>query len=464
MKRLLVYSAVSVPTMAIVTIGVIVSERAIGSKANNVGHRSDRMGTTYGLNHFEPAILQKELPQSTAPVSRIELHEAIRRSGNYLVQSVGSDGQFVYRRYVTGHAMNTRYNMLRHAGSLYALAQFYHWQPDEGTWAALIRGRDFMRREMRPLSGQSDKLALWSRASISGRDIPLTAKLGGSGLALVALASMYEIDQSATTIVEMRRLANFICFMQKPDGGFYSKFIPSLGGRLDTFVSVYYPGEAALGLLMLYRIDPQPVWLDSALQALTFLAEQRKGQSMVPADHWALIATAELMSLNVTGTSAVLANDLPSSSTLQVEWDHALQVYRSILVTRPRLRHGTPGYGGFVADGRTCPTATRLEGILAMLPWLSHEQFAIRQWSEHTTTEGIRFLLESQIRDGELVGGIPRSVRSWQEGDPFFTEAFNRRVGEIRIDYVQHSLSAFIAYDAYWDDQRRIHVSSHTDF
>ena len=60
---------------------------------------------------------------------------------------------------------------------------------------------------------------------------------------------------------------------------------------------MYYPGEAALGLLMLYDLDRDDRWFHGAAKALAYLAEVRKGETDVPADHWALLATAKLLSL-----------------------------------------------------------------------------------------------------------------------------------------------------------------------
>ena len=66
-----------------------------------------------------------------------------------------------------------------------------------------------------------------------------------------------ERTMPGTTPVEfLRRLGNFLLFMQNKDGGFYSKFIPEKGGRDDSWTSLYYPGEAALGLIMLSEKDP----------------------------------------------------------------------------------------------------------------------------------------------------------------------------------------------------------------
>ena len=71
--------------------------------------------------------------------------------------------------------------------------------------------------------------------------------------------------------------------MQKEDGSFYSKFYPHHGGKNDQWTSLYYPGEAALGLLMLYEKDPDPLWLQTAANAIAYLARLRAGRPSAPA-------------------------------------------------------------------------------------------------------------------------------------------------------------------------------------
>ena len=61
--------------------------------------------------------------------------------------------------------------------------------------------------------------------------------------------------------------------------------------------------------------------------------------------------------------------------------------------------------------------------------------------------EGMQFLLRSQIQIGEHAGGIPRAIHTLPEDHPQFKKSFNRRATEVRIDYVQHALSAMLQYE-----------------
>ena len=68
--------------------------------------------------------------------------------------------------------------------------------------------------------------------------------------------------------------------------------------------------------------------------------------------------------------------------------------------------------------------------------------------------EAMSFLVQSQVRQGEFAGAIPRALRQWPSDDPRNTRSFNRRATEVRIDYVQHAMSAMIQYlQTFYSDQ-----------
>ena len=98
------------------------------------------------------------------------------------------------------------------------------------------------------------------------------------------------------------------------------------GGRDDSWTSLYYPGEAALGLLMLYEKDPSLIWLQAAADSIAYLARMREGKKLVEADHWALLATAKLLPLYDR-----CRPPLPKKAIER----HAAQICESILKGKP---------------------------------------------------------------------------------------------------------------------------------
>lgn len=364
------------------------------------------------------------------------IQKAAKLSADYLIRECGDNGRFTYRINLNPKVTpRPKYNMLRHGGTIYALAMYDQKHPNKKTKKALDRATRFLKKNIAPIPGKDDLLTVWSYPEISGRRAPVQAKLGGTGLGLVALLSVEKIKPGTTPVSYLRRMGQFLLFMQKKDGSFYSKYVPAEGGRTDKWTSLYYPGEAALGLLMLYEKDPSMKWLQSAANAIAYLARIRAKKKSVEADHWALLATAELLPICDRNKSA-----FPRKKILR----HAIQICESIVSRKATHPEDEPEYGCFTRDGRTCPTATRLEGLQAALTFLPKKNETLRKRIESTVSQGLSFLIRSQIPSGKYAGGIPKAIRPLPKNHPRFDKSFNYKATEIRVDYVQHALSAMI--------------------
>jgi hypothetical protein len=188
---------------------------------------------------------------------------------------------------------------------------------------------------------------------------------------------------------------------------------------------------------MLYEKYPVLTWLQAAAESMAYLTRKREDQNLVEADHWALLATAKLLPLYDR-----CRQPLPKAAIER----HAIQICENILKSLP-LKYDHPiRYGSFTEDGRTTPTAIRLEGLLAALGFLTADYTELRKKMIAAIDQGMQFLLRSQIKSGEHAGGIPRAIHTLPEDHPQFKKSFNRRATEVRIDYVQHALSAMLQY------------------
>lgn len=378
--------------------------------------------------------------RGTVTIDSIQLKEAIHLSANYLINRCNDNGKFLYRINLnTNIRPKPKYNLLRHAGTIYALTTYDQHYPGKITQNALDRAVGFLKESsIAPLSTRKDLLAVWSHPEITGSNKPVQAKLGGTGIGLLALLSVEKRRPGTTPVEYLRKMGNFLLFMQKTDGSFFSKYIPGKGGKDDSWISLYYPGEAALGLLMLYEKDPSVAWLQAAADSIAYLARKRAGKTWVEADHWALLATAKLLPLYDR-----CRQPLPQKEIER----HAIQICESILKSKPDYPKNTLEYGCLTDDGRTTPTAIRMEGLLAALGFLPAENNNLCKRIIVTVDAGIRFLLRSQLRIGNYVGGIPRAIGRLPENHPRFKKSFNQRATEVRIDYVQHALSAMLQYE-----------------
>jgi hypothetical protein len=413
----------------------------------SVGHSAEVTAKPFsGTSHATLSTPEGMNPEADAPeepmrrVDPGELDACMARATAYLVDACGPDGKFKYRINTDPKVIvEPKYNMLRHAGAMYALASYARHTDNPPALEALGRARHFLvENAVKPVDGDDTMLAVWTVPELTGQDYPApVAKLGGAGLALIALTCLEEVQPGATSRDTLAAFARFICFMQKSDGSFYSKYIPHEGGRSDAWVSLYYPGEAILGLLSLYERDPKPEWLEAATRGMTYLATSRIGVWDTPPDHWALIATDKLLS-NLSESDV--------SQYGQVFIRHAEQICFDMLRSRCAFPPGDPAYGCFDPEGATCSTATRLEGTLAVVPHLPPKTTGLREAILTTSQESIGFLMSSQIKTGPYTGGIPRAVIPRQPDRTVFDESLLLRAGEIRIDYVQHALSAMLLY------------------
>jgi hypothetical protein len=374
---------------------------------------------------------QKKVSDESVP-SPAEVSRAITLAASYLERACGPDGKFAYKVDAGSGKESSSYDIIRHAGAMYALAMVNRSHPDPEAVAALIRAATFLRQNYIGPVGQPGQQAVWSQSLSEHSDIRHSksrehyAELGGTGLGLVVLAEVRELKPNILPLEELQALGRFALFLQRSDGSFISKYLAE-SGPMSNWSSLYYPGEAALGFIALYKADHSYEWLVAAGKALSFLAKSRAGLSTVPADHWALIATAQLLPY-------CEQDACPASSRGELV-QHAIQVCNSILrdqITNPTFSDLD---GAFDATGRTAPSATRLEGLQSALEFLPKESGPLRTLVETAVRRGIAFLLRAQITSGTYGGGMPRALGQAAKG-----------ASAIRIDYVQHALCAWLIY------------------
>jgi hypothetical protein len=358
----------------------------------------------------------------------LSLPRTISLSADYLERSCDANGKFAYLVDINSEGVLPSYNIVRHAGAIYALAMLNRVHPDPNAVNAMVRAANFIRTNYIAPDTRSNALAVWSRP------LPMNteAELGAAGLGLVALAEVEHAQPNTVPLAQLQALGRFILFLQKPDGSFYSKYRADTGLVRD-WQSLYYPGEAALGLISLYELDHSRAWLIAAGRALSYLARRRTSPQEPPPDHWALIATGKL--LPYYDRSACLAS---RAELLQ----HATRICNRFLSEQMTNAPDTRLNGGFDPSGRTTPTAIRLEGLLAALEFLPNNNGELRARIKTAVQRGVAFLMNAQIASGPYAGGMPGAVLS--RGSEMASNA--RSASKIRIDYVQHSLCAWLRY------------------
>ena len=97
----------------------------------------------------------------------------------------------------------------------------------------------------------------------------------------------------------------------------------------------------------------------------------------------------------------------------------------------------TADYGSFSLSKSLCGCATILEGLVAAYDCVYSNVVKTRLL--YSIKAGVEFLAEYQVKSGNFEGGIPANYK-WDA-----VEAQNSDK-EIRIDNVQHALSAWVTY------------------
>jgi len=379
-------------------------------------------------------------------VSSTDLNLAIQRSKTYIVNACLPTGEFIYEvDDESGHIL-PKYNVIRHSGTIYSLGIYYETYPDLKVLDTMLRAAQFLKStyigQAQSQNGQNKVLAVWSQP-IGSVETP-SASLGGVGLGLVALAEVAKIRNQSSSIDDLESLGRLVLILERDDGDFYGKFDNKEGptGEND---SLYYPGEATLGLISLYEASRSRQWLVAAGKALSYLAKSREGQTQVPPDQWALIATAKLFPYYAESNCTVSQSELVQ---------HAVQICNCIMNEQIHHDPNPDLNGGFDPSGRTTPTAVRVEGLLAALEFIPENQKELRIKVELAVRRGIQFLLHAQIVKGQYLGGMPCTIQV----DP----VHQFRTSEIRIDYVQHALSAFLRYQSFLKGHKGIQVNEST--
>jgi hypothetical protein len=346
-------------------------------------------------------------------ISATALKETATNLASYLMTNF-DDGKFVYRVNVKKKIPQTTYNVLRHAGAIYSLAEYYKTQPSEELLNVITSAMNWLDENCNAKIYDSI-IAVFSNRKITGKKEPDQAKLGGTALSLL---SKVRIGQNCERISlsKMRKMANFLLFMQTKDGNFLSKFFPDKGGSSD-WESLYYPGEAIFALSEYSQFVNEPTFFKAAVEGIRYLAAIREHDQNVPPDHWSLIATQSLMRNK---------DQINENMHFRIKI-HARQIADSIL-------------GNFIFilnQRRTCQVATRAEGLLAYYKLCKELEVQYEDNLIPIIKMSIFFLITAVITSDPYCGGVTRE---------FGVREVNERSNEIRIDYVQHALCAVLEY------------------
>lgn len=347
-----------------------------------------------------------------------ELLTSAVAGGEYLVGHQFENGEFGYTYRPWNDTYEDDYNLLRHAGTCYALLELYGATADERFRHAGEIGIEALLRYARP-PRKDDPRATFE--AIVGPEE--AAKVGGAGLAILALVEYERTTGDSRWQERAANLAGFLLHQLELSGHFVSKYF--YGDKGDNVDSIYYPGEAILALVRLYRLRSDDRLLEAATRAARWLItvrDRKVTDERLPHDHWLLMGLNELVALT--------SDDLFRA--------HAFRIADAIVAKQ----HTTPPHpdwtGGFYVPPRSTPTATRSEALVAACD-LAARSGVDRSVYLEALAKSTAFQRRCQFdrfntwflpRPDLATGGFRGNLTSW----------------EIRIDYVQHSVSSLLGF------------------
>ena len=254
--------------------------------------------------------------------NRDEIKNGFIKSVDWLVKNLNSDGSFLY--YYDGIEDSTidfahpsmknppYYNILRHSGGIITLLHAYEQTRDDVYLNAAEVAINFLRTTFREHIYKKEKAyyPFFNKKS----------KLGGAGIALVALMHFYIHTNDKKYCNEINGLVNHILSRIDTDGEMIGYYIhpdfnngeplnnPPFEIKKELF-SFYYPGEALLGLALYFKymqdidIRLKEDIREKSIKALDFLVDIRpiKYKEMftpLPADAWLMQAIEEWMDID----------------------------------------------------------------------------------------------------------------------------------------------------------------------
>lgn len=347
-----------------------------------------------------------------------DLGNALMYGGRYLVSAVDEEGRYVYSYLPKTDSVSPGYNILRHAGTTYAMLDLYSHSGDEDLLTAANRAIRYMMTQVRrcPVGNDFEDCLIEDER----------AKLGGNGLAVLALSYYMRVTGDQELLENAQSLARWIVSLQAESGEFTTHIMEYSTGQDTGSVSEYYPGEAIYALANLYLVDGNEEWLNAAQNGARWLANDRiagKSPDEVTHDHWLLLGLDVIQHI----------------SPDPVYYDASMAIADAIIQGQNVDPEFPDWFGGFYRPPSSTSNATRAEGLMAA--YRVARDFGTPEQAERilqAAKNSVSFQLATQFNP-ESAMYLPNPQRA--------LGGFHRDLTnfEIRNDYVQHNLSAILS-------------------
>ena len=242
------------------------------------GWLCDEDNTVYELNASGLSAGRRKVEQVDADYVK----ERILKASAFLEGQVKEDGSFIYGWYPRFDNEIDNYNMVRHAGTLWALLCRYRMAPSESLAEKLHRTAGYTLAQLR--YDEAGRAYLYEAKSDE-------IKLGGCGVAVVALTEYMDVFQTEEYREVCEALGEGILTMLDLESGEYYHVLNGDFTPKERQRTVYYDGEATFALCRLYGLTGEARWLEAARAAVDRFIREDYTQYR---DHWVAYAMNEI--------------------------------------------------------------------------------------------------------------------------------------------------------------------------
>lgn len=197
-------------------------------------------------------------------VDKACVEDMLSHASAYLASHVNEDGTFDYGVYPQFDEKIEGYNMVRHAGSAWALLCRYRMSPNEELAGAIRKSIGYMTEQI--VYDDEGRAFLYDA---SEEEI----KLGGCGLAVVALSEYVDVFQDGQYMDVCHALGDGILSLLDQETGEYVHVLNHDFSQKEEFRTEYYDGEATFALCRLYGLTGDGKWLEAAKSAVGHFIE-----------------------------------------------------------------------------------------------------------------------------------------------------------------------------------------------
>ncbi len=336
------------------------------------------------------------------------VEECARYGGDYLVFNQYSNGKFRYLYDAEDDEYDdSDYNIVRHAGTCYALLDLYKETEDERYLVAGVTGLDFLCSFTYMIS--------WDKWAV---DWGGKMKVGTVALAILGMVRYWEATGNDNYNIYVENYANYIVSQQRDDGAF-------AGIYREEKESNYYSGEAFFALALAYDMLGDRSYRRAMDKALEFYWSVDYDYNDAAFTPWATSGCAKWFELTKQSKYLLLCFNMTDTQISRQSFEHEFDAL------------GNDQYGYIL--GPTVNTAVYLEGIGDALRVAKLVYDSGRTTKYHNSLKaGIEWVLSLQFRSKSQLACPNRGYGGFHNG---FTIT---HANHIRIDSVQHAISAIL--------------------